>query len=336
MSIRIHSRMAWVVAAILVFAATATANDYEGSFERTLSVNGPVEPDVVTGSGNINVRIGASSSVHVRGSIRVSRKLSPDAASRRIGEIEDNPPIEQSGNRIRIGYARGVRRFVNIGDAWRHVYISYELIVPADTRLKSDTGSGDQSVAGLKGAVKATTGSGNIRLSDLAGDTRVNTGSGDIEINSVSETVYAETGSGNIRAVGVSGSIRANTGSGDVRADGSAKGPVDVTTGSGSLEVRGVAGPLRAGTGSGNIAVLGQPGGNWEIDTGSGSVTLRLPSQASFTLHAHTGSGTIESSHPITHQRKVSKSELRGAVRGGGSLVDLETGSGDILIESVP
>ncbi len=333
MSIRIYSRMAWVAAGVLVFAATVTASDYDGFFEKTLSVNGPVELDVVTGSGDINVRVGASSSVHVRGSIRVSRMLSSDAASRRIGEIEDNPPIEQSGNSIRIGYARGVRRFVNIGDAWRHVYISYELIVPADTRLKSDTGSGDQTIAGLEGAVNAKTGSGDIRLSDLAGDTRVSTGSGDIEIKGVSESVFAETGSGSIRAAGVSGSIRANTGSGDVKVDGSAKGPVDVTTGSGNLEVRGIAGPLHAAAGSGNIIAQGQPGGNWKIETGSGGVTLKLSAQASFNLHAHTGSGSIESGLPITLQGKVDKSELRGVVRGGGSLVDVGTGSGDIRIE---
>jgi DUF4097 and DUF4098 domain-containing protein YvlB len=333
MGINFRLRLFLALIVILALAEGISASDYEGSFEKTLAVSSPVELDVVTGSGNIEVQTGASGSVRVRGTIRVSRKLSPDVASRRIQEIEDTPPIEQSGNFIRIGYPGGVRRFVNIGDAWRHVSISYEVMVPADTRLKSETGSGDQSIAGVKGPVKATTGSGNIRLSNLAGDTRANTGSGDVEINNVAGMVYAETGSGNIRAAGISGSIRASTGSGDVRLEQSAKDAVTVKTGSGNLEVHGVAGPLNAETGSGNISASGEPGGNWKLETGSGNVTLKLSAQAAFNLHAHTGSGSIETNHPITVQGKIGRTELRGVVRGGGAFVTVGTGSGNIRIE---
>jgi DUF4097 and DUF4098 domain-containing protein YvlB len=333
MGIQFHFRLPAALMGILTVAALVSASDYEGSFEKTLTVSGPVELDVVTGSGNIDVRTGASSSVRVHGTIRVSRKLSPEIAARKVQEIENDPPIMQSGNLIRVGYPQGVRRFVSIGDAWRHVSISYELIVPADSRLKSETGSGDQAVAGLKGPVRATTGSGNIRLSDLAGDTRAHTGSGDIEINGVSGMVYAETGSGNIRASGISGSVRASTGSGDVRLEQSANDAVSVRTGSGNLEVRGVAGPLRAETGSGNIMAWGDPGGDWKLETGSGDVTLKLSAQAAFNLHAHTGSGSIETNHPITVQGKVGRTDLRGVVRGGGALVNVGTGSGNIRIE---
>ena len=335
MKTQIPTRWALAVASVLSLTATLFAGDHDGVFEQTLTVSGPAEVEVATNSGNIDVRPGDGARVHIRGLIKVNRWLSAEEADRIIKDLVSHSPVEQSGSHIRIGQIKDWKLGGLISIIFdRHPFsISYELVVPADTRLKSDTGSGDQTVAGLKGTVRATTGSGNIRLSDLAGDSRASTGSGDIEINGVSETVYAETGSGNIRAVGVSGSIRANTGSGDVSVDGSAKGPVDVTTGSGNLEVRGVAGPLRAGTGSGNIAVSGQPGGDWKIETGSGGVTLKLSAQASFNLHAHTGSGSIESSLPITIQGKVNRSELRGAVRGGGSLVNVGTGSGDIRIE---
>ena len=90
---------------------------------------------------------------------------------------------------------------------------------------------------------------------------------------------------------------------------------------------------LHAETGSGDITAFGEPGGDWKLETGSGNVTLKLSAQAAFSLHAHTGSGNIESNHPITVQGKVSRTELRGVVRGGGSLVNVGTGSGDIHIE---
>jgi len=322
-----------ILAVFLGAAPGLSASDYEGYFERTLKVDGPVEMDIATDSGNIDVRSGEPGSVRVRGTIRVSRRVRPDVAARKIQEIENNPPIEQTGNLIRVGYPKGMRRYVNIGDAWRHVSISYELIVPVETRWKSETGSGDQSVVGLKGPVKATTGSGNIRLSDVGDETRVDTGSGDIELRSVTGPVYARTGSGNIRASSIAGSIRAETGSGDLRLEQSSPHPASLETGSGTVELRGAQDSVRAQTGSGNIVIQGDPKGDWKLETGSGHVTLQVAPQASFTLHARTRSGGIATNIPMTIQGKVGGSELRGTVRNGGSLVDVRTGSGDIRIE---
>jgi DUF4097 and DUF4098 domain-containing protein YvlB len=329
MNVRIHPQRVPIIAFFLIFAATAgllSASEREGTFERTLTVNGPADVDVTTGSGNIDVLTGDNATVRVRGTIHVNRWVSADVAARKIQEIQNDPPIKQNGNFIRIGHMKDP-------ELQRHVSISYELTVPADTRLKSNTGSGDLSVAGLKGMVRATTGSGNMRLSNLSNETRVNAGSGDIEIASVSGNVYATTGSGNIRATAISSTIRASTGSGGVKLAQSAQGDADLDTGSGDVEVSGAAGALRAHTGSGNITASGSPGGHWKLNTGSGNVNLKISSQAAFTLNAHTGSGSIESDQPVVVQGKVGKSELRGTVRGGGATVDVSTGSGDIRIE---
>jgi DUF4097 and DUF4098 domain-containing protein YvlB len=127
--------------------------------------------------------------------------------------------------------------------------------------------------------------------------------------------------------------VRAHTGSGDIRLEGNSTGPVRAETGSGNVEVHGVQGALHAQTGSGNIIVEGEPRGDWKLETGSGNVSMHLPPQVGLSLYAHTGSGNIDSNLPITVQGKISRSELRGTVRGGGSLVDVGTGSGDIHIE---
>ncbi len=311
--------------AVLISAATLAASDHEGSFERTLKVTGPVELEVTTGSGNIEILSGDATSVQVQGAIRVNKRVSLDAAQQKIQALEDNPPIEQTGNYIRVGR-------IDDPALRRNVSISYVLVVPGETSLKSETGSGDQSIAGLKGPVKATTGSGNIRLSDANDDVRLHTGSGEIELSAVAGAVFAETGSGNIRASGVSGSIRAHTGSGEIRLEQVSADAVSVETGSGNVEVNGARRSLRAQTGSGSISVRGDPGGDWRLGTGSGNVTLRLSPQASFKLHAHTGSGSIKTSQPVTVEGKVTRSELRGVVRNGGSLVEVGTGSGDINI----
>lgn len=74
----------------------------EGKFERTLAVSGPVDLDVTTGSGRIEVRVGSSSVVQVYGLIR-ARDDWHSNAQEKVRYLEKNPPIEQSGNVIRIG-----------------------------------------------------------------------------------------------------------------------------------------------------------------------------------------------------------------------------------------
>jgi hypothetical protein len=49
----------------------------------------------------------------------------------------------------------------------RNISISYELVVPADTRLRSRTGSGNQNAVGLRGSVDLQTGSGNVVFSNI-------------------------------------------------------------------------------------------------------------------------------------------------------------------------
>ncbi|MFB3922370.1 MAG: DUF4097 domain-containing protein [Terriglobia bacterium] len=327
MKLRIRHLSLVAFAATLVMASSLLARGVEGSFDRTLKVTGPVDLDVTTGSGNIAIRTGDASTVRVHGLIRVSDRWGGSAgAEAKVRALEGNPPIQQTGNIVRIGR-------IDDPDLRRHVSISYELEVPVETKVHADTGSGDQVIAGVKGPVKVTTGSGNLRVSGIGDETHVETGSGDIELNSIKGAVYAETGSGNIRAAGVAGAIRAHTGSGDVRFEQTSDDPVKADTGSGNVELSGVRGSLRASTGSGNITAQGEPRGDWKLDTGSGNVTMRVPATASFSLYAHTGSGSVNTSLPITITGKVGGHELRGKVGTGGSLVEVGTGSGDIHIE---
>ena len=318
-----------LAAALLLVAMTAVARAAaEGSFERTLKVTGPVELDVSTPSGHIDVRTGDSSTVRIRGTIRASsgRWLSSDAdAERNVRYLESNPPIEQSGNYVKIGHAED-------RELMRNVSISYDLVVPAETRLRSSTGSGSQSIAGLRGPVKAGTGSGNLRIDDIGDQLEAHTGSGNIEIRSVKGRLHAQTGSGPIRATDIAGGFIATTGSGDVRLEQSSPGDGKVDTGSGTVEIHGLRGGLRVETGSGGINVAGEPTGDWNLHTGSGGVSVRVPSEAAFDVDAHTSSGHISSSHSITAQT-IGRGELRGKVGQGGVRLELRTGSGNIQIE---
>ncbi len=324
--------MNFLTAAVLaLFALTCVqvplaAAFVEGSFERTLQVNGPVNLDVNTGSGNIDIRSGTSNQVQIIGRIKAAEWFGGSTARERVSRLEANPPILQSGNDLRIGH-------IDDPELRRNLSISYELVVPANTRLQSHTGSGNQNVSGLQGQVEVGTGSGSLTISDIGDVVRADTGSGNIEIDRAKGSVRAKTGSGSIQASGIAGGFEGDTGSGNVTLEQTAPGAVRVTTGSGSIELRGVRGSLEAQTGSGSLSAEGDPTGMWKLRTGSGGVRLRLASAASFDLEAHTSSGSISMNQPITVQGVIGRKDVHGKVNGGGVPVNVETGSGSIEIE---
>ena len=241
-----------------------------GSFERTLAVTGPVDLHVRTGSGDISIRTGDGQRVQIVGRISVSARHFGTSAPEAVKEIEAAPPIQQSGNIIAIGDTQNDPKY-------RHVSISYELIVPADTRINSKTGSGDQTIGSVRAGVRAQTGSGDIRIDDIGGGLHAQTGSGDIKVRSIGGAVRAQTGSGS----------------------------VDLT----QVEHADV-----------------------DVHTGSGVVHVRLPGDAAFHLTARTGSGSIDTLHPIAVEGRRRRNRLEGTVRGGGRRVTISTGSGSIRI----
>jgi DUF4097 and DUF4098 domain-containing protein YvlB len=297
----------------------------EGSFQRTLPVTGAVNLDLTTGSGSVTIRTGSSSQVEVTGHIKTTNWFGSDA-SERVKRIESNPPIQQSGNDIRIGHIDDTEMLHNIS-------ISYDLVVPAETQLHSHTGSGNQSVEGIRGRIEIESGSGGLRISDVGDTVRAETGSGEIAIDRVKGNVRTKAGSGSIRATDVAGGFDGHTGSGHITLEQTAAGSVHADTGSGGMELRGVRGSLDAEAGSGTITAEGNPTGSWTVHSGSGSIHLRLASDAGFDLDARTSSGSISVSQPVTVQGSMGRKELRGKVHGGGVPLEVETGSGNIEIQ---
>jgi DUF4097 and DUF4098 domain-containing protein YvlB len=241
-----------------------------GTFERTLAVDGPVELSVRTGSGDIDIRTGTDGRLQIVGRITAGHRVAEQDAADRIRQIEATPPIQQTANVIRIGDTHNDPRY-------RDISISYELIVPANTQITSQTGSGDQTIGSVSGAVRAQTGSGDIGIERIGGK------------------LDAQTGSGDIRVSAVAGAVRAQTGSGDVEVAQISKADV-------------------------------------AVHTGSGDVRLTLPTDAAFTLTARTGSGSIDTLHPLQVQGEQRRNRVQGTVRGGGNRVDVATGSGSIRI----
>lgn len=333
MTARTVSALALVTIAALGAAACsidivdAQVVNATGTFDRQLQVTGPVDLDVRSGSGSITIQRGPASEVRVIGRIRANRGFwGASNAEERVKAIVASPPVAQNGNAIRIG------EFTD-PEAGRNVSISYEITVPAETSVRARTGSGSHSIDSIRGPVEAHTGSGSIRVGQIDGAVSVVSGSGSIEVMGAGAGLKAQTGSGSVRAQGLTGAVEARSGSGQINVAFAGAGEGDLSTGSGRIEVLGATGRLRAHAGSGSIRIEGNPSGPWNVDSGSGSITLRLPQNAAFELNARTGSGSIDTNHPIELRGSVSRRQLEGRVRGGGPRLDVSASSGSIRLD---
>ena len=201
LSLRSSSRSRFVssfaIALVVLFAATITfASTPQGTFDKTLQVSGPVDLEVLTHSGDVTIRAGSSGSVSIHGKIFVGDRWLRGSRQSDVQEIAQHPPIRQDGNSVHIDY-------VNAHD----ISVDYEITVPADTVIRTHSGSGDQTIEGTRGNVDIQTGSGDVKLKDLTGEVRLQTGSGDVRAHEISGAVKGGAGSGDIEVE--------ETGSGD-------------------------------------------------------------------------------------------------------------------------
>jgi putative adhesin len=323
-----RSLAAAALVAVLFSPSRAGAQEATGSFERTLTVSGPVNLEVLSGSGRIEVRAGQTGRVEISGRVRADnwRLFGGRLSARdRVRRIEAKPPIEQTGNRVTIGR-------IDDEELRDQVSISYTVVVPPDATLVSKTGSGSHLIEGVGGAVTASSGSGSIHVRNAGSDVRATTGSGSILADAVAGSFSASSGSGSIDGTNVKGGITVKTGSGTVVVSQSGGGPVEASSGSGSIRLTGLRGSLRASTSSGTLRVEGEPTSDWRLSTSSGGVTIELAGQPAFALDAHSNSGRIDTNYPVTVTGRIDRRELRGSVNGGGPLLHVRTSSGGIRI----
>ncbi len=142
----------------------------------------------------------------------------------------------------------------------------------------------------------------------------------------------AFTGSGSIDTQGLGG-MMAETGSGSIRLQQGVPGDTEAKTGSGSIRLSGLRGGLLAHTGSGSVDVEGLPTRDWHVRTGSGNVKIRVPADAAFEIVASTRSGSVKTSRELLVKDAQGRGMLRGKAHGGGPLIDVMTGSGNIQVD---
>jgi len=241
---------------------------------------------VGTHSGIVRVRPGENGSVRVRGILRARRSLLSDTEEW-LQNIAANPPIEQSGDSVRIG---------DVHDRWllRGFSILLDIVVPADTRVRTLSDAGD------------------IRIEDIAGPVICETDAGRIEVSGIGSHVRASADSGRIVLRKING-------------------PVDASADSGDIEALDIAGAIAARTDSGSIRLSQTVAASVRAEADSGSIALQLVPEAGYNLRVRTDSGKVRVPEMAVHGT-LSRHAAEGQIRGGGPSVHLETDSGSIEV----
>lgn len=314
-----------ICAAASAFVVPARATE-SATFDRTFSVTAPVRLEVSNSSGNVEIRGSADGKVHIHGKVTPGGWSIFGGSAKSVDEVAANPPLEQSGNTIRIGKT----------SSWlKNVSIDYEVEAPHDTEIDASLASGGITVDNVKGPVKVGTASGYVHVYRVERDAQVNAASGSIDVSSVGGYVRINSASGDAAVADVKGDLKIGAASGSIRVQRPGD-RVDASTASGSIEVIGANSDLKVHAISGAIQVSGNPSAShlWELKTVSGSVQLRVPKNASFLLSAESTSGDIRTSIPVILEEQ-NRHSLRAHIGDSAGRVEVHTVSGSVNVAGV-
>jgi DUF4097 and DUF4098 domain-containing protein YvlB len=324
----------------LVFASTVSASE-PGKFERTLDVSGPVRLDVSSGPGGVTITSGASHTVVVRAIIRAAfGRADLGLAEANIQALQQNPPVEQNGNTIRVGYVKNEALL-------KGVSVTYEIQTPQDTKVRASADAGGIHISGIEGPVEVTNDAGMSAISDVKGSIKMTTRAGGIEVKNAGSDAFLRNDSGGILLDGARGLVDADTKNGRIELS-NVSGKVHVVTQSASIRLHDISGEVIATNHSGSIQSLSSSGAI-QAETASGSI--RISQTAAAPIHAVSISGAIRVGLAVdkgynlnlhSEKGKISGRDVPHAkdqhtlntqILGGGPVVFAETRSSKIEIE---
>jgi len=313
-----------VMVAIALQVAGSPAMAQRLPFQKSFDAAGVTTLDVSTIRGKINIVSSDAGQVVVGGAVTIRIGIDvPENPLEIARRIAANPPVERSGDTVRLRPPADVRD-------QKAVTVSYDVRVPANTRIVTVSDSGETTIAGVTGSINVRTQSAAIGLQRIGGAATISTGSGAVLVEGTNGPLTVTTSSSAFTARALGGHLHVRTMSGAVNAGFEGAGDVDIETGSSAIQLRGVRGALTAATRSGRISVEGQPHRQWAISTGSSAIDVAVASPP-VTLDATTGSGSVQVTGANVNGT-VSKRAVNGSIGSGGPPVRLSTRSGSIRV----
>ncbi len=212
-----------------------------------------------------------------------------------------------------------------------------------------NSAGGDIQVGSVNGKAEISTAGGNIKVGSVNNAAEISTAGGNVTVGTVGGSADISTAGGNVTVSTVSGSVEISTGGGNIKLDG-ATGKVEANTGGGNIELKNIKGSIEANTGAGNIIAELSPDGksNSDLNTGVGNIIIYIPESAKTTIVATASdfkwedsakdSDSIKSefeSYNVSKNRKGNTFESVYELNGGGSIIELNVGMGEISIKKL-
>lgn len=279
---------------------------------QSYDVDGPVELDLGTGAGRIDVRLADGPGVHVEvrhephGGNPLAQGMSNLMSwiGTQFGNLDtaEDSLAAEAVRQTRIDFTAGRLVVRTPKDMHlRNIAIAVSVQAPVGSHVAAKSGSGDLSVSGAVGRLELHTGSGRISTDQASAPAKVETGSGVVRLGPMTAGVRVKSGSGDVEVAAIGGASTVITGSGDVWL-GAVGDDALVRTGSGHVTIANAsAGQLELHSGSGAIRIGVREGSPAEIDLSSGSGDVRSDLTLSTTppesapplkIRGRTGSGS--------------------------------------------
>jgi hypothetical protein len=262
--------------------------------------------DVTVPEGTVNIRYAHAGEI----SVTAIAKIDDGEISAKF--FDKSMIVVREGNHLRVQYAP------DAGDSGQKVKLTLNIGVPYWLEVNSTLGKGKQSILGVQGPVKLVS------------------GSGDIEAEYITTNLDATTGKGNIKVIRVGMEAKLETGSGDINLKDIGPTVATVRKGIGRLEMDGVSGSFTGKTDAGELIAKGQVFDGWDLNSTSGEIYVQISQEhhRGYEMDAATRTGRISVESDDLEVSDKDARECHQKVYGGGGLVHVRSGSGNILLHS--
>lgn len=229
--------------------------------------------------------------------------------------------------------------------------IHCKILLPAGIDYNVETASADIYAADLENKVTVEGASSDVCLENITGDCSVHLASGDLEAVKIAGEIDFSGASSDFQIEDIKGDMKISTASGDGLIE-TVRGNVDLGTSSGDIQIFGLKGDLKFRTSSGDVRCsdisgfvdgrstsgtikikqLKNENGIYNVEAISGDIFLELPHNFAGSLEIGTVSGDIDTQIDMNIHYSSSKC-LKGDIGSGSGRIQIETVSGDVMLE---
>lgn len=333
-----------LVGLLTIASITVIGQDKEPFITKSFKNESFSETKVRTSGGSIHVYGGAAGDTRVEVYVYSNngkRDLSKEEIQQRLDEMYDLE-IGVKNNQL-VAIAKPKEK---IRDWKKALSISFKVFVPGKTGTDLATSGGSIHLSKLSGKQDFSTSGGSLHVESVSGTIKGRTSGGSIHVEDSKQDIDLRTSGGSIEAKNCEGKISLHTSGGSLSLK-DLKGDIKAGTSGGSVEGKRIGGELSAHTSGGSIRFddltcsletstsggsitvsMKELGEYVRISNSSGNVDLDLPKGKGVDLDLE--ANRVKTDRLENFSGTMKEDGVNGKINGGGVLVKVKAGSGQI------